>query len=66
MGIDSDKCISAWDNCLRQLNIKADILFLGDSIIYYGNFNILFPNKVVCNLMIRGDTINGLNKRIIS
>lgn len=46
------------------MNAKADIVFFGDSLIYYGNFASVFPNKVVCNLGLRGNTIRGLIDRV--
>lgn len=51
-------CISAWDNCLRQ---PISRLMLLVTLSYYGNFIFLSLNKVVCNLGVRGDAINGLN-----
>ena len=64
MSLTVEKCIEGWTNTLTQLNVKADIVFFGDSLIYYGVFASLFPNKVVCNLGLRGDTIQGLITRI--
>lgn len=46
------------------MKAKADIVFFGDSLIYYGNFTALFPDKVVCNLGLRGDTIQGMIDRV--
>lgn len=59
-----EKCLQAWTNSLKQMNVKADIVFFGDSLTYYGNFSSLFPDKVVCNLGLRGDTIQGMIERI--
>ena len=64
MGVTVEKCLQAWTNSLRQLNAKADIVFFGDSLTYHGDFASVFPDKVVCNLGLRGDTINGLIARI--
>lgn len=64
MGLTVEKCLQAWTNTLKQMNAKADIVFYGDSLIYYGDFASLFPNKVVCNLGLRGDTIQGLINRV--
>lgn len=64
MGITVDKCLQAWTNSIRQLKARADIVFFGDSLTYYGDFSSVFPNKVVCNLGLRGDTILGLTKRV--
>lgn len=64
MSVTVEKCLQAWTNSLRQLNAKADIVFFGDSLTYYGDFASVFPNKVVCNLGLRGDTIQGLMDRV--
>lgn len=64
MSVTVEKCIQAWTNSLKQMNAKADIVFLGDSLVYYGDFASVFPDKVVCNLGLRGDTIKGMRDRI--
>ncbi len=64
MGLTIDKCLQAWTNSLRQMNAKADIVFFGDSLVYYGNFASVFPDKVVCNLGLRGDTLHGMRNRV--
>ena len=64
MGVTVEKCLQAWTNSLRQMNAKADIVFFGDSLTYYGDFASAFPGKVVCNLGLRGDTIQGMIERI--
>lgn len=64
MSVTVDKCLQAWINSLRQMNAKADIVFFGDSLTYYGDFASVFPDKVVCNLGLRGDTIQGMIDRV--
>lgn len=64
MSITVEKCLQAWTNSLRQMNAKADIVFFGDSLTYYGDFASVFPDKVVCNLGLRGDTIQGMIDRV--
>lgn len=64
MSLTVEKCIQAWTNSLRQMNSKADIVFFGDSLTYYGDFSSVFPDKVVCNLGLRGDTIQGMVDRV--
>ena len=64
MSLTVDKCLQAWTNSLRQMNAKADIVFFGDSLTYYGEFSSVFPDKVVCNLGLRGDTIKGMIERV--
>lgn len=64
MSVTVEKCLQAWTNSLRQMNAKADIVFFGDSLTYYGDFASVFPDKVVCNLGLRGDTIQGMIDRV--
>jgi lysophospholipase L1-like esterase len=64
MSLTVEKCLQAWTNSLRQINAKADVVFFGDSLTYYGNFASAFPDKVVCNLGLRGDTIQGMIDRV--
>lgn len=64
MSVTVEKCLEAWTNSLRQMNAKADIVFFGDSLTYYGDFSSVFPDKVVCNLGLRGDTLQGMIDRV--
>lgn len=64
MSVTVEKCLQAWTNSLRQMNAKADIVFFGDSLTYYGDFASVFPNMAVCNLGLRGDTIQGMIDRV--
>lgn len=64
MSLSVEKCLQAWTNSLRQMNAKADIVFFGDSLIYYGDFASVFPDEVTCNLGLRGDTLQGLKNRV--
>jgi lysophospholipase L1-like esterase len=64
MSLTVEKCLQAWTNSLRQMNAKADTVFFGDSLTYYGDFASVFPDKVVCNLGLRGDTIQGMIDRV--
>ena len=64
MSLTVGKCLQAWTNSLRQMNVKADIVFFGDSLIYNGDFASALPNKVVCNLGLRGDTLQGMKDRV--
>lgn len=64
MSLTIEKCLQAWTNSLRQMNAKADIVFFGDSLTYYGDFASAFPDKTVCNLGLRGDTIQGMIDRV--
>lgn len=64
MTLSIEKCIQAWTNSFKEMKAQADIVFFGDSLVYYGEFAPLFPDKVVCNLGLRGDSIKGMIDRI--
>ena len=55
---------NSWENCLKQLNVKSDIVFIGDSLTANGNFQKAFPNTSVCNLGCYGDRIVNVRSRI--
>lgn len=48
MSLTVEKCLQAWTNSLKQMNARADIFSLGDSLTYYGDFSSIFPGKVIC------------------
>lgn len=56
--------VKGWENTIKKLDYDADIVFLGNSITYYGAFNKAFPDKKVVNLGYPGDKINGMMRRI--
>lgn len=64
MSLTVEKCLQGWTNSLRQMNARADIVFFGDSLIYYGDFASSLPDKVVCNLGLRGDTLQSMANRV--
>ena len=49
MGVTVEKCLQAWTNSLRQMNAKAEIVFFGDSLTYYGDFSGHLQNPVLKN-----------------
>lgn len=61
--IKSDAYLS-WENCLNQLNVKSDIVFIGDSLVANGQFQDAFPDVSVCNLGSYGDRIVNVRSRI--
>lgn len=63
MSVTVGKCLQAWANSLWQMKIKADIVFFGDSLTYYGDLSTEY-HKIVCNLGLRGDDIQGMINRI--
>lgn len=64
MSLTVEKCLQGWTNSLRQMNARADVVFFGDSLIYNGDFASILPDKVVCNLGLRGDTLQGMKNRV--
>lgn len=64
MSLTVEKCLQAWTNSFRQMKVKADIVFFGDSLTYYGDFASVFPGRIVCNLGLRGDTLLGMIDRV--
>ncbi len=56
--------VKGWENTMLKLNYKADIVFFGNSITYYGSFNKAFPDKKIVNLGYPGDNIAGMIRRI--
>ena len=56
--------VDAWERCLEQLNVDADVVFIGDSLTYYSDFTAYFPEKTICNLGVNGDTLQGINVRV--
>ena len=56
--------INSWRTCLEQLDIQADVVFLGDSITRNGDFHAFFPDKRICNLGCAGDSILNIADRV--
>lgn len=55
---------ASWTNCLFQLNLDVDVVFIGDSITAKGDFQSLISDKTVCNLGCYGDQIWDVTARI--
>lgn len=56
--------VKGWENTLKQLDYKADIVFFGNSITYYGNFQAAYPDKKIVNLGYPGDNLDGMLRRV--
>jgi lysophospholipase L1-like esterase len=59
-----DDCIKSWNSCIRKLNIKADIVFFGNSITEGGEFQDLFPDKKVVVMGYIGEDTKGMLRRV--
>lgn len=58
-----DLSLISWNNCISQLNFDADIVFIGDSLTCYNNFQESFPDKQILNLGLSGDSLQRINER---
>lgn len=56
--------VKGWENTVKQLNIKRDIAFWGNSITYYGNFQMAYPDKKIINLGYPGDNLDGMVRKV--
>ena len=56
--------VNSWRTCLEQLDVHADVVFLGDSITRNGDFRSLFPTQRICNLGCAGDRILDIADRV--
>lgn len=55
----------AWTNCLEKSNYKVDIVFFGDSLTCYSDFQRYFGNEYsIANLGCVGDTLTDMEQRI--
>lgn len=61
--VKSDASLS-WENCLKQLNVTSNIVFIGDSLVANGQFQEAFPDVSICNLGSYGDRIVNVRSRI--
>lgn len=54
----------SWESCLRKMECKADVVFLGDSLVRGGDFHEQFRDVKIVNLGSSGDTLSGMIGRI--
>ena len=57
-------CIQGWTNTLKKMDYDADVVFIGSSQTYGGNFQDYFPNAITCSLGYSGDDMNGVMLRV--
>ncbi len=55
--------VSAWNSCLKMLNVDAEIVFWGDSLTRGYDFQADFPEKSIINLGLSGETILDMIER---
>ena len=56
--------VKCWTNTIKQLHLRTDVAFFGDSMTYFGDFDELFSDLSVCNLGFCEDTPNGMLGRM--
>lgn len=56
-------CLLGWENTLNKMGYKADVCFLGNSLIYNSNFQNDFSDKKIVNLGYPGDGLEGMIAR---
>ena len=54
----------SWDSCLHKLDIKADVVFFGDSITRGSNFHEHFRHIKIVNLGCTEDTLCTMKERV--
>ena len=54
----------SWESCLRKMGCRADVVFLGDSLVRGGDFHEQFQGVKIVNLGSSGDTLSGMIGRI--
>ncbi|MBQ8694683.1 MAG: hypothetical protein IJ513_03465 [Bacteroidaceae bacterium] len=57
-------CIQGWTSCVRKLNYKADIAFMGNSITAGSDFQRYFIDKKIIEFGYSGDRIDGMQRRV--
>lgn len=54
--------LKGWQKSLAA--VDSEIVFFGDSITCGGDWNTYFPEKVITNISVPGDSIEGLRNRV--
>ena len=58
------RAIVGWTNTLEKLNIKVDVVFFGNSITRFSDFQKFFPHVKICNLGYGGDKVQDMIVRV--
>lgn len=61
---DDKECVMSWDNCIKKLDMQADIVFFGDSHTAYGDWQRAFPEIKSINLGYMGEDTKGMLRRV--
>lgn len=60
---DND-CVDSWNNCIKKLDMKVDVVFFGDSHTAGGDFQKAFSNVKSLNLGYIGEDTKGMLRRV--
>jgi lysophospholipase L1-like esterase len=59
----ADDCLRGWTKSLESLHDTVDVVFIGNSITYGGEFDKAFPTIKICNLGYPSDDLKGMRRR---
>lgn len=62
--VKAGECLKGWTNSLYSLRDTVDVVFIGNSITYGGDFSDYFSDRKICNLGYPSDDIEGMMSRI--
>ena len=60
----ADDCLRGWTKSLESLHDTVDVVFIGNSITYGGEFDKAFPTIKICNLGYPSDDLKGMRRRV--
>lgn len=61
---DDKECVMSWNNCIKKLDMQADVVFFGDSHTAYGDWQRAFPEIKSINLGYMGEDAKGMLRRV--
>lgn len=61
---DDKECVMSWNNCIKKLDMQADVVFFGDSHTAYGDWQRSFPEIKSINLGYMGEDTKGMLRRV--
>jgi len=60
----ADDCLRGWTKSLESLHDTVDVVLIGNSITYGGEFDKAFPTIKICNLGYPSDDLKGMRCRV--
>jgi len=58
------RAIVSWTNTIEKLNVDVDVVFFGNSITRFSDFQKSFPHLQICNLGYSGDKTQDMIARV--